>query len=110
MAQMRYTPMAIPITVEPTAMPSLTERLAKLTSTRREVLAAHELARAHMQCHLRSKFTPFKEGDKVWLEATHLHFPNCQNWSTFLQILFPFPDCLFIFPLILIFLLYDSSL
>ena len=68
--------MAIPITMENTAMPSLTERLAKLTSTRREVLAAHELARAHMQRHLRSKFTPFKEGDKVWLEATHLHFPN----------------------------------
>ncbi|THH02971.1 hypothetical protein EW145_g6641 [Phellinidium pouzarii] len=29
-----------------------------------------------MACHTSRKFTPFKLGDKVWLEATHLHFPN----------------------------------
>lgn len=71
-----YNPRSIPTATESTVLPTLSQRLAHLTSLRKETLAAHELARQHMQRHIKHKFSPFKEGDKVWLEATNLHFPN----------------------------------
>ncbi|THG94593.1 hypothetical protein EW145_g8110 [Phellinidium pouzarii] len=74
--QTDYNPIPIPPAIEPTNLPSLSERLRLLTTIRKEALAAHDLARLHMACHTSHKFTPFKLGDKVWLEATHLHFPN----------------------------------
>ena len=71
-----YKPRAIPLAIEPSDVPSLSQRLASLTAIRKEALAAHDLARMHMQRHIHNKFVPFKEGQQVWLEATNLHFPN----------------------------------
>lgn len=71
-----YNPIPIPPVIESTNLPSLSERLRHLSSIRKEALAAHDLARLHMARHSSRKFTPFKLGDKVWLEATNLHFPN----------------------------------
>jgi hypothetical protein len=39
---------------------------------RQEALAAHELARNHMAERRKSTFTPFKKGDKVWLDSRNL--------------------------------------
>ncbi|THG92792.1 hypothetical protein EW145_g8584, partial [Phellinidium pouzarii] len=71
-----YNPIPIPPAIEPTNLPSLSERLRLLSTIRKEALAAHDLARLHMARHTSRNFTPFKLGNKVWLEATHLHFPN----------------------------------
>ncbi|THH00881.1 hypothetical protein EW145_g7016 [Phellinidium pouzarii] len=71
-----YNPIPIPPAIEPTNLPSLSERLRLLSTIRKEALAAHDLAQLHMARHTSRNFTPFKLGDKVWLEATHLHFPN----------------------------------
>lgn len=60
-----YNPRSIPTATESTVLPTLSQRLAHLTSLRKETLAAHELARQHMQRHIKHKFSPFKEGDKV---------------------------------------------
>ena len=71
-----FTPKAIPDLVTMTDTPILSQRLRMINEVRREALAAHELARMHMTRHMTRKFTPFKTGDKVWLEATNLKVPN----------------------------------
>ena len=71
-----FTPRAIPEILTQTDIPSLSQRLRSLTEIRREALAAHELARMHMARHTTRGFKPFKQGDKVWLEATNLRTPN----------------------------------
>ncbi|KAI5116939.1 hypothetical protein M0805_001496 [Coniferiporia weirii] len=71
-----YEPIPIPPVIEATDIPSLSLRLRLLSSIRKEALAAHDLARTHMARHGTRGFKPFKLGDKVWLEATNLHFPN----------------------------------
>ena len=43
-----------------------------LLRNRQEALAAHELARSRMTDRRKSKFTPFKKGDKVWLDSRNL--------------------------------------
>ncbi|THH01894.1 hypothetical protein EW145_g6836 [Phellinidium pouzarii] len=55
-----YNPIPIPPAIEPTNLPSLSERLRLLSTIRKEALAAHDLARLHMACHTSRKFTPFK--------------------------------------------------
>ncbi|THH04063.1 hypothetical protein EW145_g5803 [Phellinidium pouzarii] len=55
-----------------------------------------------MAHHTSRNFTPFKLGNKVWLEATHLHFPNRSHklspkWEgpfTIEQVLSPLNYCL----------------
>ncbi|THH06574.1 hypothetical protein EW145_g4001 [Phellinidium pouzarii] len=55
-----------------------------------------------MAHHTSCKFTPFKLGNNVWLEATHLHFPNQSHklipkWEgpfTIKQVLSPLNYCL----------------
>ncbi|KAI5115494.1 hypothetical protein M0805_009069 [Coniferiporia weirii] len=71
-----YNPIPIPTVIEDTKLPSLSQCLHLLTSIRKEALAAHDLARAHMARFGAQGFKPFKLGNKVWLEATNLHFPN----------------------------------
>ena len=71
-----YKPRSFPTTTEPTNLPTLSHRLAQIMATRKEAIAAHDLARQHMQRHIQTKFKPFKQGEKVWLEATNLSFPN----------------------------------
>ena len=43
-----------------------------LLQNREEALAAHELARSRIADRRKSKFTPFKKGDKVWLDSRNL--------------------------------------
>jgi hypothetical protein len=43
-----------------------------LLRNREEALAAHELARNRMAERRKSTFTPFKKGDKVWLDSRNL--------------------------------------
>ncbi|KAI5116048.1 hypothetical protein M0805_000565 [Coniferiporia weirii] len=73
---LRYDPILIPPVIEDTAIPSLALHLRLLSSIRKEALATHDLACTHMVQHSAHGFRPFKLGDKVWLEATNLHFPN----------------------------------
>jgi Chromo (CHRromatin Organisation MOdifier) domain len=44
-----------------------------LMKIRQEALAAHELARQTMLKRNKTSYTPFKEGDLVWLDAKHLN-------------------------------------
>ena len=56
-------------------IPALENRLSSLDSTRKEALAAHETARRIMTERSSRSFSPWKVGDKVWLEATNLRIP-----------------------------------
>ncbi|KAI5117424.1 hypothetical protein M0805_007775 [Coniferiporia weirii] len=71
-----YDPIPIPPVIENTDIPSLSQRLQLLASIWKEALAAHDLPRTHMAQHGSHSFHPFKLNNKVWLEATNLHFPN----------------------------------
>ena len=61
-----------------TFLPSLEDRLTLLDQTRDEALAAHDKSRQMMKERITSKFTPWKVGDKVWLEGKNLrlHYPT----------------------------------
>jgi hypothetical protein len=48
------------------------ERMEQLQYWRNDVLLAHEYARQRMKEKIKSNFTPFKKGDKVWLEGINL--------------------------------------
>jgi len=48
------------------------ERLLRLQEARKEASAAHELAHQTMMERITRGFSPFKAGDKVWLESKHL--------------------------------------
>ena len=64
-----YEPHALPSIIQNFAIPAVETRLKNLTAARNEALAAHELAQQVMAAHTQQKFTPFKKGEKVWLEA-----------------------------------------
>jgi hypothetical protein len=66
------SPTAIPLTFESTKYPAMEDRMKTLQRNREEALAAHELARNRMTERRRSTFTPFKEGDQVWLDSRNL--------------------------------------
>ena len=57
---------------------SLEDRLTLLDQARNEALAAHDKSRQIMKEWITSKFTPWKVGDKVWLEGKNLrlHYPT----------------------------------
>ena len=61
-----------------TFLPALEEQLSHLNEARKEALAAHDSARRLMTNRTTRSFTPWKVGDKVWLEATNLwlHYPS----------------------------------
>jgi hypothetical protein len=48
------------------------ERMEQLQYWRNDALLAHEYARQRMKEKIKSTFTPFKKGDRVWLEGTNL--------------------------------------
>ena len=48
------------------------DKMRTLIRNREEALAAHELARNRMADRRRSTFTPFKLGDRVWLDTRNL--------------------------------------
>ena len=61
-----------------TFLSALKNRLSSLDETQKEALATHESARKLMTQRSFHQFVPWKIGDKVWLEATHLclHYPS----------------------------------
>ena len=66
------SPVAIPLAFENTKYPSIEEKMTALLHNRKEALAAHELARHHIADRRKSTFTPFKKGDRVWLDSRNL--------------------------------------
>ena len=69
---MGYNPQMTPMAYEKTNIPAVQERLSLLKEVRQEAEATHELARQKVIERTTRGFTPFKKGDKVWLEAKHL--------------------------------------
>ena len=69
---MGVSPLATPLAHEYTKYLSVEERVGRLTNMHEEVLAAHEYARSCMLQRIKSNFTPFLVGQKVWLEAKNL--------------------------------------
>ena len=55
-----------------TFLPSLEDRLTLLDQAHDEALAAHDKTRQMMKEWITTKFTPWKVGDKVWLEGKNL--------------------------------------
>ena len=66
------SPVAIPSSFENTKYPTMEDKMKTLLRNRQEALAAHELARSRIADRRKSKFTPFKKGDKVWLDSRNL--------------------------------------
>ena len=69
---MGYKPQALPNITNKTDLLAIEKRLNDLVKARDEAAAAHKLARFTMKNQIKSKFTPFKIGDKVWLKARNL--------------------------------------
>src|ERR1700733_990203 len=67
-----YEPLALPIAYPKSDIPTAKKRIAALQHARDEALATHELARQLMAERITRGFTPFKKGEKVWLEAKNL--------------------------------------
>jgi transposase InsO family protein len=66
------SPIAIPLSFEHTKYPTIEEKTKTLQRNREEALAAHELARSRMAERRKSTFSPFKLGQKVWLDSRNL--------------------------------------
>lgn len=69
---MGYEPRAIPTILPDSEAPAVSEWITRLQANRDEALAAHETARMQMADWITRTFTPFKEGDEVWLETTNI--------------------------------------
>ena len=69
---MGYEPRAYP-PLGKTFLPHLENRLSNLSKAHDEAQAAHKLAQLRMKEQITSRFTPWKVGEKVWLETTNLH-------------------------------------
>ena len=69
---MGYEPRAYP-PLGKTFLPNLESQLSNLVAARDDAQAAHKLAQKKMRERIISKYTPWKVGDKVWLETTNLH-------------------------------------
>ena len=65
-------PLAILTSFKNTKFPSVAKKIKNLVTSWEEALAAHELAQSQMAEQIRSNFTPFKEGQMVWLDTRHL--------------------------------------
>jgi len=63
---------AIPLSFANMKFPAVEDRMITLIKNREEALAAHELACSRMAERRKSTFTPFKKGDKVWLDSRNL--------------------------------------
>ena len=66
------SPVAIPLSFENTKYPSIEDKMKTLIKNREEALAAHELAWTRIAERRKSTFTPFKKGDRVWLDSRNL--------------------------------------
>ena len=70
------SPKTIPITFEKTKYPSIEQQMHNLIHDREEALAAHELAIRRIANRQKNTFTPFKKGDKVWLDTRNIKTTN----------------------------------
>ena len=72
-----YEPCSYPI-LGKTFLPALKEWLSWLKEAQKEALTAHNSAQKLMTSRTTHHLHPWKVGDKVWLEATHLrlHYPS----------------------------------
>ena len=68
---MGYEPCAYP-KIGQTFLPKLEKCLHFLSEARKETIAAHEKAALLMKEHINSHITPWKVGDKVWLDNKNL--------------------------------------
>ena len=66
-------PIALPTTYNMTKFPAVDDQLNSIRRYQREASATHELAQNRMASCIKTDFVPFKEGNKVWLEATNLN-------------------------------------
>ena len=69
---MGYEPHAYP-PLGKTFLSNLEKQLLDLTSACDDAQAAHKVAQQKMKEQISSKFSPWKVGDKVWLETMNLH-------------------------------------
>jgi hypothetical protein len=65
-------PISVPVTFRHTKYPTVEEKMKQMIRDREEALAAHELARNRMANRIKSTFTPFEAGQKVWLDTRNL--------------------------------------
>ena len=74
---LRYIPQAYP-PLGKTFLPALENCMVTLKEARKEALAAHKTAQWIMREQITRNFSPWKVGDKMWLEATNLclHYPS----------------------------------
>ena len=66
------SPIAIPTTFTHMKYPSIEEKMKRMIKDREEALAAHELARRRIAKRKNNTFTPFEQGQKVWLDTRHM--------------------------------------
>jgi len=66
---MGYQPKGIPETLHPTKVPSLEERMERITEWRKDAQLAHEIARQRMAIRFKVPLERFTEGQKVWLDT-----------------------------------------
>jgi hypothetical protein len=69
---MGYEPKAIPLPYTKTNIPELEKRIVLLQRAQDKALAMHELARQMVAECVHQNFSPFKTGQKVWLEGKNL--------------------------------------
>ena len=67
-----YEPRPLFSIISETLIPAAEDRIKKLSKARKEAVATHDLAHKAMKDWNSGKFTPFANGDKVWLEARNL--------------------------------------
>ena len=65
-------PITIPLSFENTKFPTMEDKMRTLIRNREKALAVHELAQNRIVDWRRSTFTPFKLGDRVWLDTRNL--------------------------------------
>jgi transposase InsO family protein len=90
-------PRAIPETFETTQYASIEDKMTSLERTRKEAIAAHELAANRMAARIRSTFKPFEKGQQVWLDSKNLAMPyatkkmapRCEGPFTITEVLGP---------------------
>ena len=69
---MGYEPQAYP-PLGKTFLPNLESWLSDLSTAWDDAQATHKVAQQKMEEQISTKFTPWRVGDKVWLEMTNLH-------------------------------------
>ena len=68
-------PIALPEASEKTNSPVANDCISQLFKSRKEALAAHELARIKMKERITHYSKPFKVNDEVWLDLRNLRIP-----------------------------------